>query len=250
MTVAAVAIAAAAVVSVAGSVVASQQAAEGAENAEATMAGGVARLTAFRQQLKTDNQVYKDWQEGVTRQLVDDVSRPPLESQAYKDAVRRFTTARAATGSIRSGGSDQGLRELAIAESDAQINRRLAVDQLLQNQTQRSDALRAQTYNAEASLLGGQANAQMEEANAKAAGTQGAAQGISSALSGAAGAYYGGGTGSMLTGLGPDKPKEPNDPSRLNGNAYNGAYVASGPPPDQAQINNELYGVYDPYARR
>ncbi len=197
MTVAAVAIVAAAAVSVAGSIVSAKIAAEGAENAQATVQGGISRLNAFRQQLKTDNADYKTWQKDMTRQLVTDSSQPALESQAYKNEQRRFLSGQAATGSVRSGATASGLAELAGSEQDRQIQRRMAVDQLLQQQTGRSDALVAHTYDSESSLLGAKGDAQQAEANAKAAGTQGAAQGISSALSAGAGAYGGGATSTL-----------------------------------------------------
>jgi len=189
VTVAAIAIAASVAVSVAGSVISSQQAAEGAENAQATIQGGISRLNAFRQQLKASNADYKTWQHDTTQRLVQDANAPALESKAYKDAQRRLLTTQAATGSVRSGAAQYGMEQLAAGESDRQIQRRIAVDQLLAQQTGRGDALIARTYDSEASLLGGKADAQQGEANAKAAGTQGAAQGISSALSAGAGAY-------------------------------------------------------------
>lgn len=199
MTAVALGITAAAVASAVGSAVAADQAAEGAENAQATLQGGISRMTAFRGELKKQYAEYGDWQKSLTGQLVTDAMQPDLESQAYKDAQRRLTAAQAGVGSVRSGAAEIGRAQLAGAESDAQIQRRLQVDQLVSQQVARGEALRAHTYDAEASLLGGKANAQMEEANARAAGTEAIAGGVSSALSGAAGAYAGYGGGAGLT---------------------------------------------------
>lgn len=195
-----------AAVSATGSILAAQASAQGAENAQATIQGGIARLTGFRQQLKEYNQSYADWQKTTTEGMVKDVNAPVLESQSYKDAQRRFIAAQAATGSVRSGGTGAGLAELAGSESDAQFARKLAVDQLLQHQTLSSDALRASTYRDEAALLGGKANAQMQEANAKAAGIETTAGTVSSGISSLAGAAMGagggggGGAGAMALG--------------------------------------------------
>ncbi len=225
MTLAAIAvvgIAAAATVSAVGADKAADAAAEGAENAQATLQGGISRLTGFRQELKKANAEYKDWQSKVTGQLVTDVTKPALESQAYRDAQRRLLNTQAATGSVRSGAAAAGQAQLAGAESDAQVGRRLAVDQLLTAQTSRSDALRASTYRDEAALLGGQADAQQQEANAKAAGIEGVYGGISSGLSGIAGVAAGGaGGGGAAMGA-------PSGYGQTGGGGLQGAGVSTG----------------------
>ena len=203
MTVVAIGLVAAAAVTAAGSMVAAGQAAEGAQNAQATIQGGVSRLNAFRSQIRKDNAVYRDNQEAITNRLVGDVSGQTKDSQAYKDASRRFDAASAATGSVRSGAAASGRSELASREEDAQFARRMAVGQMLQTQTGRADALTADTYRNEASLLGQEAHYQQQEGNAKAAGTEAAAQGISSAISAGTGAYAAGmGGGATSTRLG------------------------------------------------
>ena len=244
MTLVAVGLGVAAAATIAGSVLSSQAAAEGAEDAQATIQGGVNRLNAFRQQLREANTSYQDWQKTVTGQLVSDVTGRQQDSQLYKDSLRRFTAAQAGTGSIRSGAAQQGLRDLALAEEDAQFQRRYAVGNLLGTETARSEALQASTYNTEAGLLGGVADAQQQEANAKAAGIEGVAGGVSSLASGVAGAYGGGGAG--LAGTVAAPARRPPGGGGSPGTPSTGAYVLN---PSTTTNQQDLYGVLDEYGR-
>jgi len=233
VTMAAIAIGASVAVSVAGSVMSAQASAQGAENAQATMQGGISRLSAFRDALRKENADYQTWQKDVTRQAVNDVSGPAQQTQGYLDAQRRMMAMQAATGSVRSGAAEMGMADLASREQDAEFNRRQAVAQMLQAQTGHSDSLIASTYADEANLLGKKADAQQQEANAKAAGISSSAGAISSGLSSAGGAAMGGYSG-MAGGMTSSMGSSP-DMSINTGGGFDtrklgvgGAYYGSG----------------------
>ena len=229
MTVAAIAIGASVAVAAAGSAYAASQSAEGASDAQATLQGGINRMEAFRSQIRQDSQVYRQWKEDVTGKLVEDVLRAPTDSQAYRDNLRRFESSNAAAGiSPRGGAAFTGRRELAQAETDRHFVRRAAVGQLLGTETARSDRLSASVLSSENQLLGGKSDAQIQEANAKAAGTEAVAGGISGALSAGAGAYGAyrqgqGGPSPLLGGLPDDYASIDTGGSALLGGGYTDA---------------------------
>lgn len=222
MTVAAVALGTAAVVSAGAGVYSSMKSAEGAQDAQQTMQGGINRMEAFRNQLRQDSAAYRGWKEDLTGQMVEDAMKPAQDSQAYKDALRRFEASNLASGgSARSGAAMMGRRDLASAEGDAQFQRRAALAQLLGQETARSDQLSAGLLSDQKPLIGGLADAQQQEANAQAAGIEAVGGGISGALSGFAGAYgaYKAGQGQQMQQGGPTvfAPAQNNSSALLGG---------------------------------